>query len=537
MGVLSTSSSSVDFGEFPDGGRGMRSPDVEVFSIYQAGGIADYNGTSSSPLGCSEVLTGFVSAPRNTGSTQFSLTHVWPSTKNGHAATYAALEMVVRDSAGRIVAVATFAVGDGTYPIIPAITVSAYYGQCNIYERHVGWCVEVPVDDCSLIDLASSSSWSSSSWSSSSWSSSSSSSISSTSSSSSSSSSYVKNIPTDLPSYVSTCRNATEITNPATGQTVGMTIEGDFDETSYPEDGTFVYKGGLTRTIRNGGRISCRDASGLFSMRHGMVSTTLRFPQPVLSGVYAPLAGRFSSANPDMVVFCVNPGESYTSPPGLYAALTPAGIEFTVWSLGSKVTVVDASTSLQNGTDAVLTFAWDFQRRISCGGHGQSVAIFVNGVPTAYSSGPVNPSGFEHLFQVEVESQSSEEWETARFFFGDSPSGKNGLVGIAVRRIEIYKEPCGIPMSSKDGYGGIAAVSLHKSEAELGFSVDSARWVSVGVLEPEFKAADVIQVNLTETNYGQGTMNGLDLGAVEDDSYPPIPNGIPPGITEARAKQ
>ena len=360
--------------------------------------------------------------------------------------------------------------------------------------------------------------------------------IASSSSSSYSSSSYVKNIPTDLPSYVSTCRGIDAVTNPATGQAAGMFVEGFFDESEYPEDETFEYKGGLTRTAANMGKISCLDASSLFSMRYGMVSVTVRLPQEISEGVYSPLAGRDDSANPDMVVFCVNPGDYYISTPGIYAAFTPSGIEFTAWSLGSKITIIDSVTNVQPGTDVKISFAWDYTRRISCGGIGQSMAILVNGIPTAFSEGPINPSGFDDLFEVEIGSDSSEEWETARFCFGDSPSGKNGMIGIVVRRIEIYKEPCNIPMIPARGYVGTPPTFHQHSDVSIGFSVVSARWVGVVVGDPDFKPAESIQVNLLETGTA-GIENGVDLGAKEDDSYPQVPNGLPPGIREVRGNQ
>ena len=532
----------------------MLSRGMETFSLYQAGGRVDYNDGYNSQLGCAEVLVGTITASRNPSSTLFSITHVFPPTHGASTARYASLELVVRDPAGYLVAVATADVSSQVVnaTIVPTITASAYYAHCNISSPGDWWCVSHPgYDACSLMILASSSSSSSSSTeqktssqsshsSKSSKSSASSRSSSSSSSSSDSSSSYVKNLPTNLPSYVSTCRGMGAIANPAAGNEVGMAVAGHLDESEYPDDDTLIYKGGLTRTAANMGRIFCPDASKLFSTRYGMVSLTLRFPSLVSEGVYAPLVGKGSSANPDMVMFVANPGDCYVSPPGIYAALTPSGIEFTMWSLGQQNTIVDTTTNVDIDTDVILTFAWDYTRRITCGGFGNSMAILVDGVPTAYSSDPIYPSDFDELFQYAASDSDSSmetlEWAAAPFYVGDSMSGKNGLTGVVLRRLEIYKEPCFIAMDSEKDNTGIEPVGLSKGEVLLPFSVQGNRWVGVKVGDPDFKVAVKVMVNLLETGTKE-IKNEVDMGKMEDDSYPETPNGLPPGIEEVRARQ
>ena len=355
---------------------------------------------------------------------------------------------------------------------------------------------------------------------------------------SSSSSSYIKNLPVELASYVSTCIGVSSVSNPATGAGVGMVVDGCLREDRFPEDDTMVYKGGLTRTSSNMGRIRCPDASRLFSMRYGMVSVTLRMPQAILNGVYEPLHGRDDSANPDMVIFSVNPGECYVSPPGLYAALTPSGIEFTVWSLGNKVTIVDAFTNAEAGEDVTMSFAWDYSRRIVDNGDRMSMVIIVNGEVTASSPDPIVPGGFGSLFRFEGDSsESTEEWATAPFYLGDSPSGKNGLVDIAIRRIEIYKEPYGIDKESTPSMAVLDPYPPSRSEIELGFSVTGAKWIGVKVGEPEFRPTVSEQINLLDIGTGMSySRYGVDAGKLEDESYPEVPTGLPIGVKEVKGR-
>ena len=353
-----------------------------------------------------------------------------------------------------------------------------------------------------------------------------------------SSSSYVDNFPVDLASFVSTCHGMSSIINPATGQNVGMIIDGCFQENILSEDDYMIYKGGLRKTVSNMGTIRCEDASNLFSMSYGMVSITLNLPFSITDGIYLPLAGRSDSASPDMIIFVVNPGESYFSAPGLYAALTPSGIEFSVWSNGNKITVFDSITNVPSNSDITLSFAWDHARRMIINEERVAVAIFVDGLPTAASQGPIFSGDFDNLFQFEIESDESlESWAVASFYIADSPSGKNGLIDITIRRIEIYKQPYGVPMVDNPDIVVFEPYPASKSAVELNFSVIGDKWVNVNVNEPQFRPTISETVNLLDVDTGLSySQYGSDLGKSEENSYPEIPIGLPIGIKEVKGK-
>ena len=357
--------------------------------------------------------------------------------------------------------------------------------------------------------------------------------------SSTSSSSYYKNLPINLASYVSTCKNMSDITNPATGTEARMMVRGYFNEKTFPEYPDLTIMGGLVRTSANGGWLDCKDASKLFSMNYGMVRITLNAPHEIKNGIYEALAGKTLSASPDMVIFSVNPGDSYISPPGIYAALTPEGIEFTVWSDGSKVKIVDSATTIDPETDVIIAFAWDYSRKMLVDSQRVSVAIFVDGVATATSDDPIVPGQFDNLFSfgqtiLGSPSSATEEPYQARFSLGDIPSGKNGLVGIAIRRIEIYKEPYGMEKVSTPDADSLQPLFRTSSMGiTLPMTVEATRWVSVDIDEPRFLPATSLPVVLTETGEVPPQQ---DLGAMEDETYPETPSGLPLGIEEVRGR-
>lgn len=355
---------------------------------------------------------------------------------------------------------------------------------------------------------------------------------------SSSSSSYYKNLPVDLASYVSTCRGMSSIQNPATGAQAGVTYSGHFNEGGQQDDETFMNKGWLERTTANRGAVICDNASRLFSMRSGMVSLTIRAPSSFINGVYLPLAGLEGSATGDMILWAANIGSAYITQPGLYAALTPKGIEFTVWSDAGKNTITDKVTSVGAGVDVVLTFAWDFSRRIMAG--GLSSAIMVNGNVTAGCSLPIAPGGLDHLYDIaSAQSSASSEAEPevvpANFIIGDSPSGKNGIIGIVLRRIEVYKEPVFILMSEDGNVAGVETVGYpQRSEVDMPFSIEGTKWIGIEIDEPEFGPASDVEVNLLDTGAGRTRQtSGEDVGKEETRQYPEIPDDLPFGIEEA----
>lgn len=404
----------------------------------------------------------------------------------------------------------------------------------------------------------------------------SSSSSSESSSVSSSSSSYYANLQVDLASYASDCTSTFAIVNPETGSDAGMMVNGFFDEEKFPIDETMISKGGLVRTAANGGQIWCNDAGKLFSMKSGMVSITIRPPAPITNGVYANLAGKEQSANSDMVLFCVNPGETHLAQPGLYAALTPYGIEFSVWSSGAATTIVDSITSVAADTDVTLSFAWDRSNRIVASDSRASSAILTGalnhvGLPreisssdseewptiTAWSVDQIVPSDLSSIFvfgsaggteaEADPDAASSEEIlseteivvnASANMFIGDLPGGKNGLAGIPIRRIEIYKGPYGIRRTGTPLLGQLKVFpSNSRSEFDVAFTATGMRWIGVSVEEPTFHPAISENVSLLDIGTGGPEKSlGVDLGAMESESYPETPINLPIGIEESKGR-
>lgn len=356
-------------------------------------------------------------------------------------------------------------------------------------------------------------------------------------SSDSSSSSYDRSIP--VISYLSYCKNMSGVTNPAAGASAGMMVQGFFDERQFPEPADLDIRGGLVRTVANGGWLECSDASHLFSMSRGMVKVTLNFQEGITNGIYQAVSGRATSANPDVVIFTVNPGESYISPPGLYAAMTPSGVEFTVWSDGNKVKVVDSVTTVAPETDVTFAFAWDYERKMLVNSQRVSTAIFVDGVATATSSEPIVAGKLDKLFALGPailwsSSSATEDPVPARFSLGDVPSGKNGMIGVAIRKVAIYREPYGMEQASSPDIAFVPPLFKQSSmDMTLPMTVEATRWVSVSVDKPRFLPASTIPVVLTETG---GVPSQQDLGAMEDETYPDTPTGLPPGIEEVRGR-
>jgi hypothetical protein len=221
-------------------------------------------------------------------------------------------------------------------------------------------------------------------------------------------------------SYASDCQGMASFSNPLVGKSAGVVYRGGFN--SVPPDSTSIFIGnvhspwgGLQRTAANNGAIYCRDASNILSLKEGgQVSLWLNLPEAIEDGVYALLAISSEIALRDYAIWSVNHGEFYVSPPGLYAALTPDGIEFTVWTPAGKLTAVDEVSSIDANTDFVVDFTW------TTGSEGL-ISIVVNQVETAFATGEISRVLLTNL----------------PFWCMDSPQGKNGLNGI-LRRWETY---------------------------------------------------------------------------------------------------
>jgi hypothetical protein len=89
----------------------------------------------------------------------------------------------------------------------------------------------------------------------------------------------------------------------------------------------------------------------------------------------------------DYLLFAVNPADKFVTPPGIYAALTPVGIEFTIWTRNGRYTVRDVTSDVEADSLFAVAFAWDWSS--SALGAGARMAIFVNGVSTAAGNFPL----------------------------------------------------------------------------------------------------------------------------------------------------
>jgi hypothetical protein len=339
--------------------------------------------------------------------------------------------------------------------------------------------------------------------------------------------------------YLSNCRGSSSITNPMTGEDVEMSISGHLNETGLsiqtvyenPKDG-HVEKGGLEKTSYNSGRIFCEDAGRLFSSGQGMVSVRLSLPYAVSSGIYSPLESGSGKTLTDMVIWGVNFGDVYITPPGLYAAFTPAGIEFTVWTEAGKITILDTSSNLEANEDIVMEFAWHED-----GIHGgRTVVLAVNGVETAWSTDPLVDDSFSSMYSLK-DLEGAETFVSASFSLMDSPSGKNGLLG-TIRRIETYSLPSSIPSGATGR--SIRAVLTKRSEVGLEFSLTGTKGGGVEIMEPEFPVTMPIDINLLSVGDVGVARNkyGEDEGKADGTgSYPEAPKGLPVGFEEVRPRQ
>ena len=142
----------------------------------------------------------------------------------------------------------------------------------------------------------------------------------------------------------------------------------------------------LKKTEYSDTRISNSDASSLTSMSSGSVLLQLVLDSPVNNGVY-------TKCNPnayftDYLLFAVNPSGKYITPPGIYAAMTPDGIELTIWTKKGKYTIVDNTSDIIAGNYATFEFAWDVSQEYL--GTGATMAIYVDGVSTAAGNYPIS---------------------------------------------------------------------------------------------------------------------------------------------------
>jgi len=159
--------------------------------------------------------------------------------------------------------------------------------------------------------------------------------------------------------YYSEFKELHSVNNPIVDNGSEMKYSGFFD-VGWNEDTLNIEKMGygLKKTPRNQSAIFCDDASKLFTMSQGYLGMVLSFPSSIVNGVYTPLRNDTNELN-EYILWGVNVGQYEIAQPGLYAALTPRGIEFTTKSSKGFHTMTDTSLNAESDEDIFIEFMWD----------------------------------------------------------------------------------------------------------------------------------------------------------------------------------
>jgi len=142
----------------------------------------------------------------------------------------------------------------------------------------------------------------------------------------------------------------------------------------------------LSKTEYSDTRISSADASELTSLVSGSVLLQLVLNADIKDGIY-------SKCNPDayftdFLLFAINPADKYITAPGIYAALTPDGIELTIWTKKGRYSITDTTTSISAGNMSTIEFAWDGSGTEL--GTDATMSIFIDGSSTAAANYPIS---------------------------------------------------------------------------------------------------------------------------------------------------
>lgn len=331
--------------------------------------------------------------------------------------------------------------------------------------------------------------------------------------------------------YASDCMSIESVCNPLVGHSLGMQVLGFFDkvtpssEKAYVGDNIHISRGGLEKTISNGGIICCKNANNLFSMAGGAISIRICLPDyDIVNGVYGGL-GRSKSVMEDYVLFGVNLGEHYISQPGIYGALTKDGIEFTIWSSGERNTLIATGVNVLAGKDIVLTFSWN----------GEGMSEFTNSESTSsesVSSDKPNmrivANGIVYEKNATIKNDSLSQ---ISFWLLDTPYRKSDL-HIIVRRIEIF---------SYNTQGGTLPITSDPIRqigvASLRFSIIASKGPNVKIDSPSFSrvvAEDIDMRAIGPTGSSYLHKSGQDVGVKSVVAFPAPVIDLPPGFIETR---
>ena len=194
--------------------------------------------------------------------------------------------------------------------------------------------------------------------------------------------------------YYSDFRNINAINNPLINNSVQMQYGGYWEKDWLPTDLTFDSFGyGLKRTLNSQGSIFCNDASKLFSMGRGYMGMVISLPYPIINGIYEPLINDVTDIN-ELFLCGINIGRYQVSQPSLYAALTPRGIEFTIWTSAGLNVITDTSTNIDANTNTFLEFVWDKDVLTN---YLIRTAIRVDNVFTAAGNPPINDDDISNV--------------------------------------------------------------------------------------------------------------------------------------------
>lgn len=158
--------------------------------------------------------------------------------------------------------------------------------------------------------------------------------------------------------YLSNCQSVEEIINPHFGHDVDMQCQGFLDEIWVKSNLDYNYFGyGLEKTINNKGLIFCNNANKVVSLGEGYVSLVLSLPEIIDKGVLQSLRNKNSYVN-SYILWGINVGNFNSSQPGMYAALTTEGIQWTIYSSYATFTITDDVSNIPKNTPFLYEWVW-----------------------------------------------------------------------------------------------------------------------------------------------------------------------------------
>ena len=345
------------------------------------------------------------------------------------------------------------------------------------------------------------------------------------------------------PSYVSKCESLNDISHPLVGADKMVYVLGNFDvvpadwDEAYDDDNQHLRRGGLQKTSSNQGRIVAANASSLVSLLTGMISLRLNLPYAIVNGVYAPLASATEVHLNHNILFGITMGEHYITVPGIYAALTPTGILFEIWSSEERAQLMATNVDVAANTDFTISFAWDANNSLLVG-RRDSMAIVVNDELIAHKRAKISLS--QQLGLIDGVSLIR-----SKLYLLDTPTAKSNLECI-IRRIETYPYVQLDLLESESSSSSSSSSSSVSEEPPRSYSYRgksslpfaSYGGVGNGVIISDISFPTVVKHKIDLYSTG-GYGAGEHAHGVEDSTNKPpdIPKDLTLGIREVRPKQ